>query len=419
MRTTLNNQRGTTAVLFAILLIVLLGFGGLAIDVGSWYVVQAELSKSVDAAALAGARNISNPYIDPLVIAQQYGSENFPAGLLGTSATFNGVQDTNHGISVTGSANAPAYLARLFGINQVAMTGSGVARKYEVEIMLVLDRSGSMSGTPIADLKTAAKSFVSFFQDTQDKDKMGLISFATGVTVDFALGNNYVDPMTKPPTDYIGNLNAVGATNAEDALAQTIGPSGFSDQTGVPGDKRVAQFVIFFTDGMPTAFRGKFRNQDNVIDAVACGTGNTCDTVYPYMGQTNTENWLSIDPEYTGDGKSSGSKCGYYNTTQWFVFALYPLPPYTNTDLQYCFIPSQNLASYICSTARQMTLDNAQVLKNRYIKIYTIGLGPQADGTFLTQVASGADFYHYAPNSSALQAIFNTIAKDIKLRLVQ
>ena len=68
-----------------------------------------------------------------------------------------------------------------------------------------------------------------------------------------------------------------------------------------------------------------------------------------------------------------------------------------------------------------MTLDNAQLLKNapKNVKIYTIGLGPEADGNFLTQVASGADFYHYAPSSSDLSAIFNAIAKDIKLRLVQ
>ena len=90
MRTTLNNQRGTIAVLFAILLIVLIGFCALAIDVGSWYVVQAELSKSVDAAAFTGAKNISNPYADPLVLAEQLGSENFPTGLLGTPVKAQG-----------------------------------------------------------------------------------------------------------------------------------------------------------------------------------------------------------------------------------------------------------------------------------------------------------------------------------------
>ncbi len=68
-----------------------------------------------------------------------------------------------------------------------------------------------------------------------------------------------------------------------------------------------------------------------------------------------------------------------------------------------------------------MTLDNAQQLKNdpKNVKIYTIGLGPQVDENFLTQVASGANFYYFANSSSDLSAIFNAIAKDIKLRLVQ
>ena len=172
MRTTFNNQRGTTVVLFSILLFVLIGFCALAIDVGSWYVVQAELSKSVDAAAFMGAKNISNPYADPLVLAEELGSENFPAGLLGTpvngagTATFNAYQDDPalHHIRVTGSVTARAYLAQLFGFNNVATSNTGVASMNNVEIMLVLDRSGSMSGQPIKDLMTPANSFLRLLQ---------------------------------------------------------------------------------------------------------------------------------------------------------------------------------------------------------------------------------------------------------------
>ena len=112
-------------------------------------------------------------------------------------------------------------------------------------------------------------------------------------------------------TTAINNMTAVGATNAEDALAQVGGPNGLTDQSAVPADQRVQQYVIFFTDGMPTAFRGKFKNQgtDN-IDAVVCGTGNTCDQVYYTLGATGSETWLNIDPNFTGDGKIPGtSQC--------------------------------------------------------------------------------------------------------------
>ncbi len=347
MRTTFNNQRGTTAVLFSILLFVLIGFCALAIDVGSWYVVQAELSKSVDAAAFTGAKNISNPYADPLVLAEELGSENFPAGLLGTpvngagTATFNAYHDDPalHRIRVTGSVTARAYLAQLFGFNNVATNNTGVASKNNVEIMLVLDRSGSMSGTPISDLKTAAISFLSFFKDTQADDLVGLISFATGVTVDFPLGHNFVTPMTTA----INAMNATGATNAEDALAQVSGPNGLTDQSAVPADKRVQQYVIFFTDGMPTAFRGKFKNQgtDN-IDAVVCGTGNTCDTVYNQLGKPDSETWLNIDPRLHRRRKSPStrtSKMHHRPLATHQVVRVQPVPLCGYSDPEQCYIP--------------------------------------------------------------------------------
>jgi Flp pilus assembly protein TadG len=426
MGNTLDNQRGAMLVLFGILLVVLLGFCALAMEAGFWYMVRAELSKSVDAASIAGAKNISNPYVDKLVLAQQVGHENFPAGYVGTpstgsgTATFNAFEDPDHRIRVTGSVDAPIFLTQLFGVNHVVANSLGVAKKNEVEIMLVLDRSGSMGpgyGNAIVDLKTAAKSFVGFFKDTQDKDKMGLISFATGVTVNFPLGNNYVTPMTNS----INSMNATGATNAEDALAQASGPNGLTDQSGVAPDKRVQQFVIFFSDGNPTAFRGKFKNKgtDN-IDAVVCGTGQTCDTVYNQLGNPNSETWLNIDPSDTGDGKTTAtSKCHPTATTKWYVFSQYPVSGYS--DPEYCYIPhntNQALPKYICSTARQMAVDHATSLKNKYVKIYTIGLG-QIDKSFLSKIASGSSFEYYTPTSSELQAIFNTIAKDIKLRLVQ
>lgn len=76
------------------------------------------------------------------------------------------------------------------------------------------------------------------------------------------------------------------------------------------------------------------------------------------------------------------------------------------------------LLPYFCQAAKQLSLDHATTLKNRFVKIYIIGLG-DVDRTFLAQIASGPSFEHYAPSSSDLQAIFNAIAKDIRLRLVQ
>ncbi len=429
MRMIVANQKGAVLMIFAFLLFVLIGFAALAMEAGRWYMVRAELSKSVDAAALAGAKNISNPYVDPLVLAREFGQENFPSGYAGTppmgttgTVVFNAVSLSDHRIQVTGSVTALANLAQLFGVNQVLTAATGVAKRNAVEIMLVLDRSGSMGfngGQPIADLKTAAKSFVSFFDDTQNEDKMGLISFATGVTVDVPLGNNYVNSMTSAINKMIAN----GATNAEDALAQTMGPKGLTDQTAVAPDKRVQQFVIFFTDGNPTAFRTQLKDSGNDRDAVVmCGSYSgsaACDTVWTTYADPNTGNDIGNSIP-CGDGlPRKTSSCGYDNT-HWNIFDAAPVAGYSaNSCHQSTDTAFMNaLQKYIAQTTKQMALDQAQTLKNRFVKIYIIGLG-QVDRAFLHQVASGDAFEYYAPTSSELQAIFNAIAKDIKLRLVQ
>ncbi len=78
------------------------------------------------------------------------------------------------------------------------------------------------------------------------------------------------------------------------------------------------------------------------------------------------------------------------------------------------------MSNYVMATARKMAIDHADVLKGKYIKIYSIGLQSSVlDQGLLQSIASGPDYYYYAPSSNDLDAIFKKIAKQIKLRLVQ
>lgn len=424
-----NDQRGAVLIIFALLLTVLIGLTALGVEAGRWYATRAELSKAVDAAALAGAKNISNPNVDLATLVDEVGRENFSPGYLASAAEslqFTMTRPDNKKVKITGRVDSPAMLARVIGIDLVAASSSGVGEKNKVEIMLVLDRSGSMSGTPINDLKTAAKKFVEFFEETEGEDKMGLVTFATGVTLSPALNTTFVNAITAK----INAMAATGATNAEDAIKQggDEGAGGLTDQTGLSGDLRVQQYLIFFTDGMPTAFRNTFKRNGADYDAVVCGTGNYCGTVYGYMGHTDSEIWYpqsTLTPIPTGDGKPTATTkckncptCPPYLNTKWYVFGAYPVSGYGAED---CKIPNSKLAPYICSTARQMARDHANELKDpdtRNIKIYIIGLG-SVDKAFLGQIASGPDYEFYTPSSSELEAIFQKIAKEIKLRLVQ
>lgn len=446
MRRIIRNQCGAVIVIFALSLIVLLGFAGLGIEVGRWYLTRSELSKAVDAAALSGAANISNPTINVEALTRHFGIENFQPGYLGTpttqgrAVTFTTSMPSTGRLSVTGRTESDASLARLFGIDNVVVSSAGVAQKNRVEIVLVLDRSGSMAGAPIADLKSAAQSFIDYYKDTQNQDRIGLVSFATGVRVEYALNNNFYAPISTA----INGLNAVGATNAEDALAQA--GAAFVDQTPVPAANRIQQFIVFFTDGRPTAFRSTFTRDGRNYDAVVCVTGNcdrSSDSLYLQMGYPDREQWYdtsTLSPEPTGDGRSVWTTAcrsygNRYVNTRWGSFAAYPAPsPYPTPEHypEYCGmgdsasnttgVRDRNTLNgsngYICRTARQMALDHTAALKNRYIKIYTIGLG-NVDQTFLNAVASGTEYVYIAPSSSQLESIFRKIAKEIKLRLVQ
>ncbi|NLW36488.1 vWA domain-containing protein [Syntrophorhabdus aromaticivorans] len=449
MKSIIHNQRGAVIVIFALSLLVLIGFVAIGTEAGRWYHVKAELAKAVDAAALAGAANISNQTIDIQKLAINFGMENFQPGYLGTatdegrvvSFTVTKSDETAGKLTVTGSTTSVGILSRLFGVTftYVPAGDVGVARRNRVQIMLVLDRSGSMAGTPLRNLKTAAKAFLEYYKDTQDEDKIGLVTFATSISLR-PPDTNFFDPITRS----IDAMAATGATNAEDALAQAA--SVFPDQRPVPRADRIQQFIIFFTDGRPTAFRSTFLKNNRTYDRVVMVTGN-CDStcgyggcnMYDRMGYPDNET-LDQTPPYsplpTGDGlPASGSPrtlcrdhVNTYINTRWGSFSAYPVPELgTEAYPAYCSISTTRFNGrngYICRTARQMAVDHAAEAKERLIKIYTIGLG-SVDAGLLRCISSdnceekNNSYAYVTSSSSELERIFRRIASDIKLRLVQ
>ena len=417
-----KGESGSVLLTFTLFLMVLLAFAAVATEGGRWFLVRAELSKSVDAGALAGAKNISNPNVNPVTLAEEFCAENFQNGYLGTPGSGTGTVNfhaemlgADH-VKVDGHASAVAILGKILGFNLVPVASAGVAAMKEVEIMLILDRSGSMQGKPFADLKVAAKSFLDFFVDTQAKDKMGLISFSTAVTVNRPLGTNYVTAMKTA----IDAMAANDYTNAEDALDHANGPGGFTNQAGIPQDARVQQFAIFFSDGRPNTFRWAFKRQNVTYDAIVHVNGN-CDPGVTYSVVDNlyrpdvaTEQALGVRALPTGDGISPGSKCGK-TTTRWHLFDTYPVPGHGPTD---CSIPGGQLADHVCTMAEDLAIQHAQELKDQGVVVYAIGLGTMINSEFLERVASSPDKVYMAPTSDDLQAIFLRVAQEIKLRLV-
>ncbi|MEO8325049.1 MAG: VWA domain-containing protein [Nitrospirota bacterium] len=425
----LRNQQGAYILITGIAVVALFGFAALGIEVGRWYAIQGEMSKAIDGAAFAGAKNVNNPNIADLHgFVQQVAQANFPPGLLGTDTpTFVVTDDGNGKITVQGSTNSINSLSKVVGGSHAttAIAADGSAKLRNAEIALVLDVSGSMGGSPISDLKDGSKSFVENFTDQQADNRFALITFASGVKKPFAMDHGYVSPMTSA----INGLNADGGTNAEDALAQAL-TLPWSDQSGVPANERTKQVVVFFSDGNPTAFRGQFKYNGTDYDGVAAlgGTQVWDNLQKPDYQFTN----FSVNRVHiTGDGKTVGTtSCPSVNSrglntklnVKWNVFTdstygLNSYGPMSSYGSQQCNISQTALAGYLTHLATQMAIDNASAIKAKGIEIYTIGLG-NIDQAFLATLSSGSAFAYYTPDSSELEGIFQQIANILKLVLI-
>ena len=79
-----SGQDGFALMYMAVALTLFCLVTGLAVDSGRAYVVKAQLTKAVDGAALAAARNLNTG--NPRGEAAKIFSANFPAGYFGTSS---------------------------------------------------------------------------------------------------------------------------------------------------------------------------------------------------------------------------------------------------------------------------------------------------------------------------------------------
>ncbi|MBK8984145.1 MAG: VWA domain-containing protein [Ignavibacteria bacterium] len=107
---------------------------------------------------------------------------------------------------------------------------------------LILDRSGSMSGTKITQAKNAAKFIVN---NLNAGDKFNIVDFESNV---YNFRNNHVlysIQSRDSALTYINNINAGGGTNISGAFSTAV------PQFNVANDS-TANIIIFLTDGMAT-----------------------------------------------------------------------------------------------------------------------------------------------------------------------
>ena len=120
-RRRLEGERGATAVVFALLLIPMLGFAAIAVDIGALYAERARLQVAADAAAIAVAQDCSRGNCgDMLATAQTLITLNDPTGTAGQPV----LSSDPLSVTVTGGAPKEHWFAPFIGHDSTQVSAS-------------------------------------------------------------------------------------------------------------------------------------------------------------------------------------------------------------------------------------------------------------------------------------------------------
>lgn len=197
----MRDETGQVFVFVLIVMVVLIGIVGFAVDVGHAYLVQRQLQSGVDAAALAGAQelpdgtavtNAANAYSPSLrkknaLTSNDNAATTVTLECVTTAPGCNSTFGTHNAVKVAATSNVKTYFARVLGVNNLTVHATATAcapcSAKPLDIMVVLDRTGSMcdvrnsNGTcrDLTNAVTGIKTFLGFMDPTLDE--VGLAVF--------------------------------------------------------------------------------------------------------------------------------------------------------------------------------------------------------------------------------------------------
>lgn len=393
LRRALADERGGIIAFVAVAMVMLLASTGLAVDLGRGYVERLRLGRAVDAGALAAARALR---------MGQSVAQSEAVAVAGVNGVMNGQQAVSTSIqfainsrgenTVTMSANRviPTTFMRVLGRTDMNLAVSATAAVPPVDLVLVLDQSGSLglSGS-FGTLQSAARDFVSYFDDSIDQ--VGLVSFQLGGTDRFQINHGFTTPVTQA----IQAMQSAGDTNMGEGLRLAL------NQMQRPNVRpRSGKVVVFFTDGQATAVRAPVGPPGNPVDRVIAVYSNPQGVVRGYFDSPD-----QIPPDVVSfpDGCQDWAQCWIWDEAT-------------------------------VRTQGQLTaLQLADQLRSAEVTIYSIGLGDptaaaylQPDLDFLRDIANEGGRVNagqpqgkvfFAPTPAELAAMFDLVARDLMVRL--
>jgi Mg-chelatase subunit ChlD len=298
----LRKEDGTIVFFAMIVMIVMFMLGGMGVDIMRFEATRTELQQTADRATLAAASVTQRLHGEDVV--NDYFVKAGLAGKLTKVEVTNGINFRT--VRTEARANTNPIFLRLYDkmvVDQMEAKAISVAYQQlsDVEIILVLDVSGSMGGAKIANLKTAAKEFIDTVldADTENRISIGIVPYNAQVNIppilkaQFNLTNDNgitnASCVELPESAFINGPISRTTPFAMSAFADVVtGPTSRTDAFRSASLNKMKQDAAFCRDQAQNLIMLPSRNAASLkskIDSLSAG-GNTSITLGMKWGVT-------------------------------------------------------------------------------------------------------------------------------------
>ena len=190
-------------IIFGLVLFMLMAMmGGLAVDLMRYENTRVKLQNTLDRSTLAAAALSQS--LDREAVVRDYMLKAGLADQLSRVSVTDGHNATS--VLAVGRADTNPMFLHMLGIDEFDAVGRSQAEQAitNLEIVLVLDVSGSMSGDKIANLKVAAKEFVDTIMDNDPNNRASIAIVPYNAQVNIG-------------PDLVGKFNVTHANGVADA----------------------------------------------------------------------------------------------------------------------------------------------------------------------------------------------------------
>lgn len=398
------------------LLPVLLGVVGIAIDMGNMYMSHTRLQAAVDAGALAGSLELPyDPDLSKGIVAKAV------SDMLQTNMQSAEVVSVSPGtevrsVVVEAKAKVNLFIMEFTGMVDPYVYANAAAGFNKLEVVFAIDNSGSMRGTPINMVKEASIQLTELLlpDGAKPDTKVGLVPFRGKVRI----GDN-VDGLPG------------GCRNADGSVNETGLHEDFMDEYYALSSRTRSRIAMDTCSDIPQTM-ALSDDKDAIISGInsQTATGNASGTVIP-EGIKWARNVLTPEAPYTEagdkddfrkimivltDGDTEDGECGgayraSYRPNNYYTNAYFRM----GDDTSHCEDGG---------VLNSQMLEEAQLAKDAGIEIFAIRFGSSdnTDVSLMKQIASSKagtdDHYFDAPSAYDIPDVFKQIGKQLGWRLL-